>query len=54
MPASLNERDKWCLNLFWAYGEGMITKEMFMETIEKIKYKITEEKHGKQNIAEIY
>ncbi len=39
-----DKRDKICLNLFWMYGTGMITKEFFIESIDKIKYDITEEK----------
>ena len=38
-----NERDKFCLNLFWMYGAGNITKEQFIEGIDKIKYDLTEE-----------
>lgn len=45
-----NEKDKFCLNLFWMYGAGNITKEQFMEGIEKIKYDLTEEYDKKEEI----
>jgi len=42
---SLNKNDRWCLNIFWFYGSGMITEEQFLEAIEKIKYDITLDNH---------
>lgn len=40
----MDKRDCALINVFWMYGSGLITKKLFHQSAEKLKYDMIEER----------